>query len=143
MWDNCLDDLTAVVDTIYYAHSLNSINDCNYYLDGEFNVNFLDDTERKIFVVRKLGTENQLQLDYWIEGVGSISGVLESARRFMNCDLCGMQHMSLLCHFEDDEPILKLIWTCTLSSTIVENNIQNAISVFPNPVTENAFTVEF
>ena len=143
-WTNCLEDLTAVVDTIFYSKSLTITNNCEA-LPDVFNTSFLDDSERKIIIVRKIDSENQL--DYWIEGIGSVSGVLESGGHFIPCLYCDMFFMYkyLLCYFENSEQVYGLTelysW-CNVSINIVEN-LKKKLSVYPNPVTSNVFTVEF
>jgi hypothetical protein len=145
-WPNCLEDLTAVVDTIFYSSILTIENNCNY-LPPVFNPSFLDNSERKIIIVRKIDSEDQL--DYWIEGIGSISGILESCSHFkpclsFDCDPVFAYHY-LLCHFEGENHIYELdelYYGCHIS--VNTNYVEiNEISVFPNPVTENVFTIEF
>ena len=140
---NCLDDLTAVVDTIFYSNIITIINNCPS-LPAQYNTSLKDYSERKIIIVKKLDSEDQL--DYWIEGIGSISGVLESGSHFMNCEICSWYITNyLLCHFENSVQVYGLDELSNLCHLQVENNNVeiNNLSIFPNPVVGNTFTVEF
>lgn len=97
-------------------------------------ITLLDDKERKVWHLESIG-ENVNEPDIWIEGIGSLNGLL-----FPGCYQIATLSISLnlLCYFEEDVKVyMSEEDSCEVDwSSGMETDVERLINVFPNPANE-------
>jgi hypothetical protein len=98
-------------------------------------------SNRKRIKLIKPDKKNISEEEYWIEGIGSSSGIL---RVGLNLALIHPE-FQLLCVFQDNQHIYSIGEPCYMSTVGIEKNnqISGSLKIFPNPViNESVITYE-
>lgn len=120
---------TVDVYGLYYCQWFSNA----YKVAARSTIELLNGEQRTLWDLHPID-ENVQQADQWIEGIGSINGVL-----FPGCyEMATITlYLELLCYFEDDVKLyMSAQDTCFVDwTTGVQANMQHNIKLYPNPVT--------
>lgn len=119
---------TVDVYGLYYCQWVSNA----YKVVARSTIEILNGEQRTLWDLHPID-ENVQQADQWIEGIGSINGVL-----FPGCyEMATISlYLELLCHYEDDVKLyMSALDTCFVDwTTGVQANMQHNIQLHPNPV---------
>ena len=119
---------TVDVYGLYYCQTYSNA----YKVVSISTIELLNGEQRTLWDLHPV-EENVQKLDQWIEGVGSINGVL-----FPGCyEMATISlYLELLCYYEDDVKLyMSARDTCFVNWTSgVQTNMQHDIQPYPNPV---------
>ncbi len=105
-------------------------NSNTYKVVSTDTIHLLNDEARKTWYLEPIG-HNAQEADLWIEGIGSLNGML-----FPGCSQMATISFSLtlLCYYEDDLKLYMMYDTCYIDwTTGLEAQAENSIKLYPNP----------